>query len=389
MTTLISILLPFCLFLLILEIRHYLRPKSPLRIKGIDWKIEISSSTIQANGYIEIINPHKRMEVMLNRIEVKPVLIGIPNNKKIEVKKSIKAFHNDVDDRNDTYWNTYILKSRKSTRIHININLKSDESRKIANILESIWIEINWNNYGPFGIINRKDGFVVPVKSPPPTSEEEVNLQINNNVALLPIKTHILGALDNPYEILNFYTSKIIKPGDILTIGETPLAIMQGRYHYPENLQVSWIARYLCKLFHPTSSLATACGMQSLIDIYGPSKILISCIFGIMFKSIGIKGVFYIIAGEQARLIDDLTGTTPPYDKTIVIGPKESIIFCEKASKMLGVSIAVVDVNDLGRVKIIAASKNCKLKLIQSALKSNPAGNADQHTPIVLIRPSN
>ena len=40
-----------------------------------------------------------------------------------------------------------------------------------------------------------------------------------------------------------------------------------------------------------------------------------------------IKGIFYRLAGKQARLIDDITGTTPPYDKSIVLGPKDSQIF--------------------------------------------------------------
>ena len=58
-------------------------------------------------------------------------------------------------------------------------------------------------------------------------------------------------------------TAPLLQPGDVLTIGETPLAVIQGRYR-----TASWnLAR--CKVglpcFHPTSSLATACGMQALI----------------------------------------------------------------------------------------------------------------------------
>ena len=96
--------------------------------------------------------------------------------------------------------------------------------------------------------------------------------------------------------------------------------------------------------------------------------------------------MFYRLAGEQARLIDDITGTTPPYDKSIVLGPKDTKSFCIKASKDLQVNVAVVDVNDLGKVKILSTNNINNDEIIKKALTSNPAGNANQQTPLVLIR---
>ena len=94
------------------------------------------------------------------------------------------------------------------------------------------------------------------------------------------------------------------------------------------------------------------------------------------------------LAGKQARLIDDVTGTTPPYDQTIVLGPKEPEKVCEKIALELGIDVAIVDVNDLGRVKVLASNQNCNRSLLKQALSSNPAGNANQQTPFVLVRPS-
>jgi hypothetical protein len=48
----------------------------------------------------------------------------------------------------------------------------------------------------------------------------------------------------------------------------------------------------------------------------------------------------------------------------------------------------VVDVNDLGRVKVLAASRGCDEELLQRALRPNPAGNANERTPLVLVRPA-
>ena len=47
-----------------------------------------------------------------------------------------------------------------------------------------------------------------------------------------------------------------------------------------------------------------------------------------------------------------------------------------------------MDVNDLGRVKVLSASSGCDEDLLTRALKPNPAGNANQRTPLVLVRPN-
>ena len=105
-----------------------------------------------------------------------------------------------------------------------------------------------------------------------------------------------------------------------------------------------------------------------------------------IFKFIGIKGIFYRLTNPESSLIDDISGTVIPYDKTIVLGPNNPKLFCEKVSKALKIDVAVADVNDLGGVKILASSNKSIIKLLKIALKKNPAGNADEKTPIVIVR---
>jgi len=126
--------------------------------------------------------------------------------------------------------------------------------------------------------------------------------------------------------------------------------------------------------------------MQALINEVGPTKVIFAWLIGSLLKIFQIKGIFYRLAGEQARLIDDITGTTPPYDKCIVLGPKDTQNFCIKAAKKLNINVAVVDVNDLGRVKILSTNNDNNSDIIKRALTSNPAGNANQQTPLELIR---
>ena len=243
-----------------------------------------------------------------------------------------------------------------------------------------MWLDIEWGNYGPFGSFKRFDSFVLP-------NSIDVSKANSSSTNLVdPIKTHILGSLDDPIGVLESYMPPNYLPTDILTIGESPLAIMQGRYIDYRNVKPNLISRLICKGFHSTSSLATASGMQTLINISGPTRVIISWLIGGISKFFGVRGMFYRLAGEQARLIDDITGTTPPYDKSIVLGPKDTNDFCLKASKELNVNVAVVDVNDLGRVKILSTNNVNNSEIIKRALTSNPAGNANQQTPLVLIR---
>jgi hypothetical protein len=48
--------------------------------------------------------------------------------------------------------------------------------------------------------------------------------------------------------------------------------------------------------------------------------------------------------------------------------------------------VAIVDANDLGEVSVLATSPGVEEELVEQALRKNPAGNAAEQTPIVLIR---
>jgi hypothetical protein len=49
--------------------------------------------------------------------------------------------------------------------------------------------------------------------------------------------------------------------------------------------------------------------------------------------------------------------------------------------------VAVVDANDLGFVDVIGSTAGVDAALLQRALRRNPAGNAEESTPLVLVRP--
>ena len=368
-----------------LELRHRLRPASPLVLSPSDWSVERHGDTLQVTGWLEISNPHRRMEVFVPELRVDPVLLGQADPSALEVTTRIEAHHPDEESRADGYWAAYIVKGHRSTRARVSITISGPDA---WSVVDSLWVDVHWVNYGPFGRLARRQGVLVPLRQPEPLQAAAAAFVGGDRCQVLPLRTHLLGPLDDPIAVLHRYAEAVLQPGDVLTLGETPLAVMQGRYRHPSEVEPGMVARLACRVFHPTSSLATACGMQTLIDLVGPTRVLAAWIGGLLLKLVGIPGGFYRLAGDQARLIDDITGTTPPYDQTIVLGPDRPQTFCDQAAAALGVAVAIVDVNDLGRVKVLAASSGCDEDLLTRALKPNPAGNANQRTPLVLVRPN-
>jgi hypothetical protein len=378
-------LLGLCLALLWLELRHRLRPSSPLCFEPGSWTVTPGADGWLVEGLIGIHNPHGRTEVFVPELTAVPTLLGRGDLKGISISTSVEPIHADEQSRADGYWFAYIVKGHKRTQARISLRLRGDN---LEALLDTLWVDVHWWNYGPFGRLLRRNGVLVPLRQPEPLRPEEARWREGEQCRVLAVPTHLLGVLDRSEDVLRRYALPLLQPGDILTFAESPLAVIQGRYHHPSQLQISGLARQLCRVFHPTSSLATAGGLQSLIDLVGPARVLMAWLMGSAMKSVGIRGGFYRLAGEQARLIDDVTGSTPPYDQTIVLGPSNSQAEVERLAQAIGHGVAVVDVNDLGRVKVLAASPGCDLNLLERALRPNPAGNANERTPLVIVRPA-
>ncbi|MGQ9866601.1 MAG: F420-0:Gamma-glutamyl ligase [Pseudanabaenaceae cyanobacterium] len=302
----------------------------------------------------------------------------------IQQRIGLRALHPGRTPRADNYWEAYIVKGQHTTQLEVEIELTGPD----LSILEALWVRVHYLTYGPEGRIPRVRHCVVPLRFPDPNAPERWLPTPSADV--FPIRTHLLSPLDDVVEVLRHYVLPHAQTGDVVTIGESPLAIMQGRWRHPSDIYPGWLARRLCYYFIRTSSLATACGLQALIDEVGAWRVAFAFAVGAIAKGLfRIPGVFYRLAGEQARLIDDVTGTIPPYDQFIVYGPENPQAVCDRILAETGLQAAIVDVNDLKRVFVLAKTPGVSLELLNEALLDNPAGNAAEQTPIVLIRPTN
>ncbi len=361
-------------------------PKTNLVLLPIDYKIRKKDNNSEVVIDLKIINNSKSKETMVSNLNLDLDFFKSKNNqylKKFDYEESIHIYSGSIKKNINNYWPTTIIKANSELLIQVILKFKN---RDLKNKVKYIWLKVFWDNYGHFGITKKQDGFLVNLNRHNQNKKELIQIPLKQDYKAIAVKTDLLGSFDNPTETVIKYCKDVTRKNDILTIGETPLAIMQGRYLAPQNLEYNIFSKILCYFFHPTSSLATACGMQLLIDKIGVTRITFSLIIGLFFKCIGIKGIFYRLTGFESSLIDDISGTVAPYDKSIVMGPIKTKLFCDNLSKKLEVEVAVVDVNDLGGVKILASSNDSVNNILKEILKVNPAGNSDEKTPIVLIR---
>ena len=380
----LNIIFIFLFVIICSDLFIYCFPKTNLVLEPLDYKYRNKEKNSEVIINLKIINKSKHKETMVSNLNLDLDFFQSKNNqylKDLDYEESIYIYSGSIKKNIHNYWPTTIIKANSELLIQVILKFKNSD---LKNKIKYIWLKIFWENYGHFGITKKQDGLLVNLNRH--NKKELIEIPLKLGYKAIAVKTDLLGSFDNPIETVMDYCKNVTREKDILTIGETPLAIMQGRYVAPQNLEYNIFSKILCYFFHPTSSLATACGMQLLIDKIGVMRITFSLILGFLFKCIGIKGIFYRLTGFESSLIDDISGTVVPYDKSIVMGPINTKLFCDKLSKQLEVEVAVVDVNDLGGVKILASSNNSVNNILKEILKVNPAGNSDEKTPIVLIR---
>ena len=206
-------------------------------------------------------------------------------------------------------------------------------------------------------------------------------------VQILPIPTRILTDADDIVDVIEYYAGAEVTADDLVCCAESVVAVTQGRFVRPEEIKISWLAKFLCRFIPDYGSLATPHGMQSLMDAEGKWRVTAALFAGFLGKLVGKKGLFYKWGGKEAALIDDVTGTMPPFDKVIVYGPAEPEQVATRIRDRVGAFGGMIaDVNDLKRSRVVGVSDGVNGELASQLLLDNPFGNASQKTPICIIK---
>ena len=204
---------------------------------------------------------------------------------------------------------------------------------------------------------------------------------------LLPVRTRILTEKDTIVDALAQYAADSIGPNDIVCVAESVVAITQGRIIRPEELEPGILARIMCRFVPQKGSMSSVYGMQAAMNVEGEWRMLFAMLVGMLGKVVGRHGLFYELAGAEAALVDDVTGTMPPFDKHIVYGPDKPDEVALTIKQRFGCyGAAVADVNDLKRSAVLGITPGLDANRLAQILIDNPFGNASQMTPIVIVK---
>jgi hypothetical protein len=216
-----------------------------------------------------------------------------------------------------------------------------------------------------------------------PTAIREPTLP--DGLVAIPVRTRLIVKGDDLATLVREALQGLTRPGDVVAIAETAVAIAQGRFIGAETIRPSRLARVLARRAGALATINQPESLQLVIDQVGPWRVFGAAVLQVAGRAIGRRGVFYELLGEAIAAIDGYTGTLPPYERAIVLGPAEPDRVSAELAAALGVHIAIVDANDLRRAKALGASPLVERDAVERALLGNPAGNGDEQTPLVIL----
>jgi hypothetical protein len=206
-----------------------------------------------------------------------------------------------------------------------------------------------------------------------------------DGIVAIPVRTRLIVKGDDLALLLREALAGLARPGDVVAIAETAVAIAQGRFIGAETIRPSRLAQSLARRAGALATINQPESLQLVIDEVGAWRVFGAAMLHVAGRAIGRRGVFYELLGEAIATIDGYTGTLPPYERAIVLGPAEPDRVSTELAAELDLHVAIVDANDLRRAKALGASPRVNRANVEQALLGNPAGNGDEQTPLVIL----
>ncbi len=205
-------------------------------------------------------------------------------------------------------------------------------------------------------------------------------------IVAIPIRTRVVRPGDDLVALVRESVAGIAQTGDVLAVSETAVAIAQRQAVAAEFVRPSRLALLLSRHAGAMATVSQPESLQIVIDNVGASKVVYAAIMQVLGRLAGKRGMFYEIMGGAIAAIDGYTGTMPPFERMIVFAPQNPDAFAQSVYELTGIACAIVDVNDLQKAKVLGASAGVNRDGVADALLSNPHGNGDEQTPIVVLK---
>ncbi|GAC1390070.1 MAG: hypothetical protein NVSMB31_06660 [Vulcanimicrobiaceae bacterium] len=205
-------------------------------------------------------------------------------------------------------------------------------------------------------------------------------------IVAVPVRTQIVHPGEDFIAIVADAVPGIARPCDVLANSETAVAIAQGQAVGAEFVRPSRLAYFLSQHAGALATVSQPESLQIVIDQAGAPKVAFAAVMHVLGRLVGKRGLFYRVMGEAITAIDGYTGTLPPFERAIVFAPQEPDAYAQSLKDRTGIDCAIVDANDLEKAKVLGASSGVNRKSVEFALLSNPHGNSDEQTPVVVLK---
>jgi hypothetical protein len=210
----------------------------------------------------------------------------------------------------------------------------------------------------------------------------------------LAIQTHFIDRGESYIRLMQRYVVPLYQEGDILSISEKTITMCQNHVTEKKDVKLGFWAKFLSRF---ASSNSHGVGMdepyklQLAINLCGLPRILLAVACSAVTKLFGVHGVFYRVAGHGIDGIDGFYANSKfaLYHDIALLNPVEPGRVCDEIWQECGVACMIVDANDLN-VKILGKSSplaSVSDSVLSSLIRDNPAGQQDELTPFILIRP--
>lgn len=210
--------------------------------------------------------------------------------------------------------------------------------------------------------------------------------EVPPGLVAIPVRTRLVREGDDIAALVAGAVQGIARPGDVIAISETAVAIAQGEFVVAEHIRPSRLAYALSRRAGALATVSQPESLQLVIDQVGSWRVCYAAAMHVAGRIFGKRGLFYEVMGEAIAAIDGYTGTMPPYERAIVFAPRDPDGVCENIATATGVACVVVDANDLEKAKVLGASSGVDRALVEAALLDNPHGNGDEQTPVVVLK---
>lgn len=214
------------------------------------------------------------------------------------------------------------------------------------------------------------------------------HLDLDDGWGLRLVRTDWLGPEDDLTDAVHRFAGTL-RPQDTLLISEKVAVMTTGRALDKDAFAPRGLAKKLVTYVRPrpgSRGISVPEKMEFLIRSVGAPRVLAACAASAVTRPLGIRGVFYRVAGPVAR---DLDGGRPPFEHLLFppLSTAEARALCEGLQRRLGCGVAVVDINDYGGSVRGRSSAAPASDDIFRLMRDNPMGQRDQRTPLGVLMP--